>query len=60
MTMKKFAMALLVMLMALPVSSFAYDAESYKYELETLKGVGSSTAGYITVKVWSYGRRERQ
>lgn len=58
MTMKKFTMVLMAMLMLLPVSIFAYDAESYKYELENVKG-GASTAGYVIVKVWSYGRRER-
>lgn len=56
--MKKFTMVLMAMLMLLPVSSFAYDATSYQYELENVRG-GTSSAGYIVVKVWSYGPRER-
>lgn len=56
--MKKFKMMLMAMLMLLPVSTFAYDAADYSYELENVKG-GTSTAGYVVIKVWSYGRRER-
>ena len=53
--MKKMFMALMALMMALPI--FSYDAEDYRYELENVKG--ASTAGYVTLKVWSYGRRER-
>ncbi len=53
--MKKMFLALMALMMALPI--FAYDAEDYRYELENVKG--TSTAGYVVLKVWSYGRRER-
>ena len=59
--MKKLLFACVAVVAALSLcgckSSTAVVADDYRYELENVKG--SSTAGYVTVKVWSYGRRER-
>ena len=59
--MKRFLLTLMAMMLLLPVSMRAdYNPEDdYKYELENVKKGGASTAGYVTLKVWSYGKREK-
>ncbi len=49
---------MLVMLVGIPMGIQAEDLDEYRYELENVKSV-SSSAGYVTFKVWSYGRREK-
>lgn len=58
--MKKLLTAMMALMLLIPVSiRAAYNPEEYKYELENVKKGGASTAGYVTLKVWSYGRREK-
>lgn len=53
--MKNVLIALVLILTAPSVS--AEEVNDYRYELENI--INSSSAGYVTLKVWSYGRRQK-
>lgn len=48
---------MLVMLMGAPISALADNDAEFNYEFENVKA--ADQAGFVVVKIWNYGRREK-